>query len=129
METNSYTGFQGHTERRELRCTCPPWACLMTCVSTESEAKGFARQWVAARNSHDLDAIMWHYDVDVVLSSPVTAKILDDQSGTVEGKGALPGAVGLPVEQRVAMKKARRGRPFLFPSPQLALGRLLNWEQ
>ena len=81
----------------------PPWACLMTCVSTESEAKGFARQWVAARNSHDLDAIMWHYDVDVVLISPVTAKILDDQSGTVEGKGALPGAVGLPVEQRVAM--------------------------
>ena len=89
METNSYTGFQGHTERRELRCTCPPWACLMTCVSTESEAKGFARQWVAAWNSHDLDAIMSHYDVDVVLISPVAAKILDDQSGTVEGKGAL----------------------------------------
>ena len=26
------------------------------------------------------------YDVDVVLISPVAAKILDDQSGTVEGR-------------------------------------------
>jgi len=32
---------------------------------------------------------MSHYDVDVVLISPVAAKILDDQSGTVEGKSAL----------------------------------------
>jgi hypothetical protein len=56
---------------------------------TESEVKGFARQWVAAWNSHDLDAIMSHYDVDVVLISPVAAKILDRTSGTVEGNAAL----------------------------------------
>jgi hypothetical protein len=56
---------------------------------TESEVKGFARQWVAAWNSHDLDAIMSHYDVDVVLISPVAAKILDRPSGTVEGNAAL----------------------------------------
>jgi hypothetical protein len=56
---------------------------------TESEVKGFARQWVAAWNSHDLDAIMSHYDVDVVLISPVAAKILDRTSGTVEGDAAL----------------------------------------
>ena len=55
----------------------------------ESEVKGFARQWVAAWNSHDLDAIMSHYDVDVVLISPVAAKILDRPSGTVEGDAAL----------------------------------------
>ena len=61
----------------------------MTCVTTESEAKGFARQWVAAWNSHDLDAIMSHYDAAVVLISPVAAKILDDPSGTVEGNAAL----------------------------------------
>jgi len=58
-------------------------------MTTESEAEGFARQWVAAWNSHDLDAIMSHYDVDVVLISPVAAKILDDPSGTVEGNAAL----------------------------------------
>ena len=56
---------------------------------TASEVKGFARQWVAAWNSHDLDAIMSHYDVDVVLISPVAAKILDRPSGTVEGDAAL----------------------------------------
>src|SRR6516162_10064164 len=67
----------------------PPWARMMTCVTTKSEAKGFVRQWVAAWNSHDLDAIMSHYDVDVVLISPVAAKILDDHSGTVEGNAAL----------------------------------------
>ena len=58
-------------------------------MTTELEAKEFARQWVAAWNSHDLDAIMSHYDADVVLTSPVAAKILDDPSGTVEGNAAL----------------------------------------
>ena len=61
----------------------------MHCMTTESEATEFARQWVAAWNSHDLDAIMSHYDADVVLTSPVAAKILDDTSGTVEGNAAL----------------------------------------
>jgi len=62
---------------------------MMTCVTTESEAKGFARQWVVAWNSHDLDAIMSHYGAAVVLTSPAAAKILDDPSGTVEGDTAL----------------------------------------
>lgn len=58
-------------------------------MTTESQATEFARKWVAAWNSHDLDAIMSHYDVDVVLTSPVAAKILEDPSGTVEGNAAL----------------------------------------
>jgi predicted ester cyclase len=53
------------------------------------EAMAFARQWVAAWNSHDLDAIVSHYAADVVLTSPVAAKILDDPSGTVKGETAL----------------------------------------
>jgi hypothetical protein len=61
---------------------------MMSCV-TESEAKEFAKDWVAAWNSHDLDAIMSHYDAAVVLTSPAAAKILDDPSGTVEGNAAL----------------------------------------
>lgn len=32
---------------------------------------------------------MSHYDADVVLTSPVAAKILDDASGTVVGNAAL----------------------------------------
>ena len=58
-------------------------------MSTESQATEFARQWVGAWNSHDLDAIMSHYDAEVVLTSPVAAKILEDPSGTVEGNAAL----------------------------------------
>ena len=76
-----------HTEWRGSPRTI--LVCMMTCMSMESEAKEFARQWVAAWNSHDLDAIMSHYDVDVVLTSPVVAKIMNDRSGTVEGNAPL----------------------------------------
>ena len=58
-------------------------------MSVELEAKAFARQWAAAWNAHDLDAIVSHYAADVVLTSPVAAKILDDPSGTVKGETAL----------------------------------------
>jgi hypothetical protein len=58
-------------------------------MTTGSQATEFARQWVGAWNSHDLDAIMSHYDADVVLTSPVAAKILEDPSGTLQGNAAL----------------------------------------
>ena len=77
------------THGRVSRLAHTTLVCMMTCMTTESEAEGFARQWVAAWNSHDLDAIMSQYDADVVLISPVAAKILDDPSGTVEGNAAL----------------------------------------
>lgn len=56
---------------------------------TETEARLFAHHWVSAWNSHDLDAIMSHYGPEVVLTSPVAAKLLNDTSGTVAGKEAL----------------------------------------
>jgi ketosteroid isomerase-like protein len=52
-------------------------------------AWALARDWVDAWNAHDLDRILTHYDEDVVLTSPVAAKRLDDPSGTVRGKAAL----------------------------------------
>jgi hypothetical protein len=55
----------------------------------EAQAKEFAREWVAAWNSHDLDAIISHYGENVVLTSPVAAKALNDPSGTVKGTDAL----------------------------------------
>lgn len=64
-------------------------ACKITSMTAESETKEFASRWVTAWNSHDLNAIMSHYDVNVVLISPVAAKILDHPSGTVEGSAAL----------------------------------------
>jgi hypothetical protein len=56
---------------------------------TEPEARQFAKDWVLAWNSHDLDAIMAHYGSDVILTSPVAARLLSDPSGTVTGREAL----------------------------------------
>ena len=58
---------------------------------TKEKAHELAEHWVQAWNSHDLDAIMSHYVEDVVLVSPVAAKLLGDPSGTVKGKPALRG--------------------------------------
>ena len=56
---------------------------------TETEVHKFAGHWVEAWNSHDLEEIMSHYAADVVLVSPVAARVLNDPSGTVRGKDAL----------------------------------------
>ncbi|MGB7191337.1 MAG: nuclear transport factor 2 family protein [Acidobacteriaceae bacterium] len=58
---------------------------------TETEARQFAHHWVAAWNSHDLDAILSHYAPEVVLTSPAAARLLKNPSGTVSGKEALRG--------------------------------------
>jgi ketosteroid isomerase-like protein len=56
---------------------------------TKKDAREFADHWVKAWNSHDLDEIMFHYSTDIVLVSPVAAKLLNDPSGMVKGKEAL----------------------------------------
>jgi ketosteroid isomerase-like protein len=53
------------------------------------QAHSLAEHWVQAWNAHDLDEIMSHYTENVVLISPVAAKLLNDPSGTVNGKAAL----------------------------------------
>jgi len=56
---------------------------------TQDKANSFAKHWIESWNSHDLDAIMSHYSDDIVLTSPVAAKLLGDPAGTVKGKVAL----------------------------------------
>jgi ketosteroid isomerase-like protein len=56
---------------------------------TENQAREFAEHWIEAWNSHDLDAIVSHYEDDVILVSPIAAKILHHSSGAVIGKAAL----------------------------------------
>jgi predicted ester cyclase len=56
---------------------------------TGTEARQFADNWVLAWNSHDLDAILSHYASNVVLTSPVAARLLDEPSGKVVGLEAL----------------------------------------
>jgi len=56
---------------------------------TENEARQIANHWIQAWNSHDIEEIMSHYDDNIVLTSPVAARLLEDPSGTVNGKEAL----------------------------------------
>jgi hypothetical protein len=56
---------------------------------TKKDATEFGNHWVKAWNSHDLDEIMLHYSTDIVLVSPVAAKILNDPAGMVQGKEAV----------------------------------------
>jgi hypothetical protein len=56
---------------------------------SESQIRQFADDWLGAWNAHDLDAIMSHYASEIVLTSPVAAKLLNDPTGTVTGKLAL----------------------------------------
>lgn len=62
---------------------------MISRMTPELEAKELALKWIEAWNSHSLDAILSHYDDDVVLTSPVAATLLNLPSGTVEGKSAL----------------------------------------
>jgi hypothetical protein len=50
-------------------------------------ARAFADHWIAAWNAHDLAAILRHYAPEVVLTSPVAARIAGEP--TVTGREAL----------------------------------------
>ncbi len=50
-------------------------------------AQQFAREWEQAWNSHDIDNIMQHYADDIVLVSPIAAKLLGQAE--VKGKDAV----------------------------------------
>jgi len=56
---------------------------------TEATVRQFADDWICAWNSHDLDAILSHYAPEIVLTSPVAARLLNDPSGAVTGQAAL----------------------------------------
>ena len=52
---------------------------------TEQQVREFAEGWIQAWNSHDIDAIMSHYSADVILTSPVVAKLLNEPFGAIVG--------------------------------------------
>ncbi|KAJ3285208.1 hypothetical protein HDU79_007488 [Rhizoclosmatium sp. JEL0117] len=49
----------------------------------------FARHWVDAWNSHDLDKILNHYSEDIEFTSLLVVKVVNDPTGIVRGKKAL----------------------------------------
>ena len=56
---------------------------------TVESAEAFAREWVEAWNSHDLEAILSHYAADVVFSSPFVTNLLGAEDGVVRGSAGL----------------------------------------
>lgn len=56
---------------------------------TMAAAERFAREWAVAWNSHNLEAIMAHYDEAVESISPFAAKSLGNPAGKVKGKENL----------------------------------------
>ena len=56
---------------------------------TREDAERFAAAWLEAWNTHDLEAILEHYDEDVVFSSPFAVELAGREDGTLRGKGEL----------------------------------------
>ncbi|MDQ0105270.1 hypothetical protein J2T02_000353 [Chitinophaga terrae (ex Kim and Jung 2007)] len=54
-----------------------------------AHTESFASAWLEAWNSHDLDAIMEHYDESIVFYSPIVQQLNNDPAGRLEGKEAL----------------------------------------
>jgi ketosteroid isomerase-like protein len=52
-------------------------------------AADFARAWLDAWNSHDVEAVLSHFADDVTFTSPLAARILDGSGGVIQGKAAL----------------------------------------
>ena len=56
---------------------------------SKDQAERFAREWIEAWNSHDLDRILAHYAENFVMSSPRIAVVAGEPSGILSGKAAL----------------------------------------
>jgi ketosteroid isomerase-like protein len=56
---------------------------------TNSTARAFALEWVAAWNAHDIERVLSHYAEDVAFHSPYIAIFADEASGHLLGKAAL----------------------------------------
>ncbi|MCE5270231.1 nuclear transport factor 2 family protein [bacterium] len=56
---------------------------------TLREAENFARDWIEAWNSHDIEAVLAHYTDDFEMSSPMIQAALGVASGTLKGKQAV----------------------------------------
>ncbi len=49
----------------------------------------FARDWIAAWNSHDLERVLEHYEDSFEMTSPFIAAIAGEPSGKLRGKAAV----------------------------------------
>jgi ketosteroid isomerase-like protein len=52
-------------------------------------AQQFTADWLDAWNAHDLEAILRHFDDEVVFSSPLAQRIIEGSDGVIRGKEQL----------------------------------------
>jgi len=52
-------------------------------------AESFAREWIAAWNSHDLDRVLEHYEDDFEMHSPFIPVLAGEPSGKLKGKAVV----------------------------------------
>jgi len=62
-----------------------------TVLAKTRQFESFATDWIAAWNSHDIDAIMSHYAEDVTVKSPFLAEAVKGSGGSVSGRETLRG--------------------------------------
>jgi ketosteroid isomerase-like protein len=55
----------------------------------QKDAQKFAREWIEAWNSHDLERILAHYSEDFEITTPMIKKLLGNDKGTLKGKNAV----------------------------------------
>lgn len=56
---------------------------------TKEQANDFATGWIAAWNSHNLDAILSFYTADINFASPMIVSLNVNTQGLITGKDAL----------------------------------------
>jgi len=52
-------------------------------------AQQFAKEWIEAWNSHDLERVLAHYADDFEMNSPYVVQIAGEPSGRLKGKAAV----------------------------------------
>jgi hypothetical protein len=56
---------------------------------TREFAEAFAKEWIEAWNSHNLDRIMSHYSEGLEFSSPFIITVAGEPSGRLKGRAAV----------------------------------------
>ena len=55
----------------------------------QQTARLFAKEWIAAWNSHNLERILGHYTDDITMETPMALKLVPETGGIVKGKEAI----------------------------------------
>src|SRR5437773_2284660 len=68
-------------------------ANTVTCLSLETamniDPQTFAAAWLAAWNTHDVEAVLSHFHENAVFSSPFAARVVPASGGRLVGKQAI----------------------------------------